>query len=63
MNSEQMYGAKECAAPSAPGKIHFGEIVSRLIEAGIERYHADYSRRENTYLHARRRLVRRAYGA
>jgi uncharacterized protein YbcV (DUF1398 family) len=49
MNSEQMNVAKECAALSAAGKIHFGEVVSRLITAGIERYHADYSRRENTY--------------
>jgi len=49
MNSEQINVAKECAALSAAGKIHFGEVVSRLMKAGIERYHADYSRSENTY--------------
>ena len=31
------------------GSIPFGEIVARLMTAGIERYHADYSRMENTY--------------
>jgi uncharacterized protein YbcV (DUF1398 family) len=49
MNSEQMNAVQECAVLSAAGKIHFGEVVGRLIKAGIERYHADYSRGENTY--------------
>ena len=49
MNEEQMKVAKECAELSATGKIHFGEVVGRLMKAGIERYHADYSRMENTY--------------
>jgi uncharacterized protein YbcV (DUF1398 family) len=49
MNSEQMNTAKECASLSASGQIHFGELVTRLMKAGIERYHADYSRMENTY--------------
>jgi uncharacterized protein YbcV (DUF1398 family) len=49
MNSEQANEAKECAALSASGKIHFGEVVGRLMNAGIERYHADYSRSENTF--------------
>lgn len=49
MNSEQMSVAKECAELSALGKIHFGEVISRLMKAGIERYHADYSRSEITY--------------
>jgi uncharacterized protein YbcV (DUF1398 family) len=49
MTSEQMDAAKECAVLSAAGKIHFGEVVGRLIKAGMERYHADYSRSENTY--------------
>lgn len=49
MNNEQMIAAKECATLSATGKIHFGDVVGRLIKAGIERYHADYSRMENTY--------------
>jgi uncharacterized protein YbcV (DUF1398 family) len=49
MNTEQMNVAKECATLSAGGQIHFGEVVGRLMKAGIERYHADYSRCENTY--------------
>ncbi len=49
MNTEQMNVAKECAILSAKSQIHFGEVVSRLMKAGIERYHADYSRREITY--------------
>jgi uncharacterized protein YbcV (DUF1398 family) len=49
MNREQMNVAKEVAELSASGKIHFGEVVGRLMKAGIERYHADYSRLEITY--------------
>src|SRR5271154_4766213 len=49
MTKEQANVAKECAELSASGKIHFGEVVGRLTKAGIERYHADYSRMENTY--------------
>ena len=41
--------ARECAAESVAGKIHFGEVIARLMAAGVERYHADYSRNENTY--------------
>lgn len=49
MNADQVSVARECAAMSAAGKIHFGEVVERLTNAGIERYHADYSRHEITY--------------
>jgi uncharacterized protein YbcV (DUF1398 family) len=49
MNNEQVNAVKECAALSATGQIHFGEVISRLMNAGIERYHADYSRGEITY--------------
>jgi uncharacterized protein YbcV (DUF1398 family) len=49
MNNGQMSVARECAALSAAGKIHFGEVVARLMRAGIERYHADYSRSEITF--------------
>lgn len=34
---------------SAAGEINFGEVVGRLMNAGIERYHADYCRMETTY--------------
>jgi uncharacterized protein YbcV (DUF1398 family) len=49
MTPQQQSVVRECAEQSAAGKIHFGQVVSRLIEAGIERYHADYSRMETTY--------------
>ncbi|HEY3964226.1 MAG TPA: DUF1398 family protein [Planctomycetaceae bacterium] len=49
MNSEQMNVATECAELSASGKLHFGEVIARLMKAGIERYHADYTRSETTY--------------
>ncbi len=49
MNSDQISTVKEVAELSASGTIHFGEVISRLMKAGIERYHADYSRMENTY--------------
>jgi uncharacterized protein YbcV (DUF1398 family) len=49
MNSETTRIVTECAALSAAGKIHFGEVVGRLQQAGVERYHADYSRSENTF--------------
>jgi uncharacterized protein YbcV (DUF1398 family) len=49
MNSEQLRIVKETAELSASGNIHFGEVVRRLMTAGIERYHADYSRMESTY--------------
>jgi len=49
MNSEQQAVIQECAALSKTGQIGFGEVVGRLIKAGVERYHADYSRMEATY--------------
>jgi uncharacterized protein YbcV (DUF1398 family) len=49
MNGDQMSVATEVAELSGSGKIHFGEVVGRLMKAGIERYHADYSRMENTF--------------
>jgi uncharacterized protein YbcV (DUF1398 family) len=49
MKTAPMDVARECATESAAGKIHFGEVVARLMGAGVERYHADYSRGENTY--------------
>jgi uncharacterized protein YbcV (DUF1398 family) len=49
MNAEQTNVARQCAELSAAGQIDFGEVVRRLMAAGIERYHADYSRGETTY--------------
>lgn len=49
MNEKQQSEVEACAKLSASGKISFGEVVSRLTGVGIERYHADYTRHENTY--------------
>jgi uncharacterized protein YbcV (DUF1398 family) len=40
---------EECAAKSLAGTMMFPEVVRRLGEAGVERYHADYTRGETTY--------------
>jgi uncharacterized protein YbcV (DUF1398 family) len=40
---------QECARASMSGELTFPEIVGKLIEIGVERYHADYSRQEITY--------------
>jgi uncharacterized protein YbcV (DUF1398 family) len=39
----------ECSKISDEGSVSFGEVVRRLIEAGVERYHADLVRAEKTY--------------
>lgn len=49
MNSEQEAVIQECSRLSKSGQVGFGEVVGRLIQAGVERYHADYSRMETTY--------------
>jgi uncharacterized protein YbcV (DUF1398 family) len=40
---------RECSRLSESGKVHFGQIVARLVAAGVESYHADYRRGEKTY--------------
>lgn len=52
MNSEQAKIIQECVAASMSGSMTFPQIVGRLAESGIERYHADYSRKEITCYHA-----------
>jgi uncharacterized protein YbcV (DUF1398 family) len=49
MNSEQVQVIQECARGALSGELAFPEIVGRLAEIGVERYHADYSRQEITY--------------
>jgi uncharacterized protein YbcV (DUF1398 family) len=49
MNEQQVAIITECANLSAAGKIHFGEVIARLMNAGVERYHADYTRHESTF--------------
>jgi uncharacterized protein YbcV (DUF1398 family) len=40
---------QECATLSLAGKITFPDVVRKLAEIGVERYHADYTRHEITY--------------
>jgi uncharacterized protein YbcV (DUF1398 family) len=40
---------EDCAAASYAGTISFGEVVGRLMQAGVESYHADYRRPDTTY--------------
>lgn len=49
MNAAQAKVMQECAAGALAGELTFPEIVGRLAEIGVERYHADYSRAEITY--------------
>lgn len=49
MNVEQTRVIQTCAQGALTGELSFPEIVGRLAELGIERYHADYSRQEITY--------------
>src|SRR5262249_17864176 len=49
MNREKARIIQECAQGALSGKLTFPEIVGKLAEIGIERYHADYSRQEITY--------------
>jgi uncharacterized protein YbcV (DUF1398 family) len=39
----------ECTKASGEERISFGEVVMKLVEAGVERYHADLVRSQTTY--------------
>jgi uncharacterized protein YbcV (DUF1398 family) len=39
----------ECTRASDEERVSFGQVVMKLTEAGIERYHADLVRSEKTY--------------
>lgn len=41
--------ARECKELSLNGKITFPEVVRRLQDAGVERYHTDLARDETTF--------------
>jgi uncharacterized protein YbcV (DUF1398 family) len=40
---------KECTKGSDEGRLTFPEVVSTLMNVGVERYHADLQRGEKTY--------------
>jgi catechol 2,3-dioxygenase-like lactoylglutathione lyase family enzyme len=46
VNTEKIRVMQECARGSLAGELTFPEVVSRLVEVGVERYHADYCRQE-----------------
>jgi uncharacterized protein YbcV (DUF1398 family) len=49
MNAEHIQVIGGCAQGALTGELTFPEIVGKLAQIGVERYHADYSRREITY--------------
>ena len=49
IRESQLAVMKKCKDLSLSGKLPFPEVVSRLMEAGVERYHVDFSRDEITY--------------
>ncbi len=49
MNAGQIQVIERCAKGALSGELAFPEIVGRLAQLGVERYHADYSRQEITY--------------
>ena len=52
MNQERVLGVYAAVRASATGEITFPQIVGRLAELGVERYHADYARLEKTFYFA-----------
>ena len=49
MNTDQALAVYETTRASLTGEMTFPQIVERLSAAGVERYHADYTRREKTF--------------
>jgi uncharacterized protein YbcV (DUF1398 family) len=52
MNQERILGVYAAVRASATGEIAFPQIIARLAELGVERYHADYTRLEKTFYFA-----------
>jgi uncharacterized protein YbcV (DUF1398 family) len=49
MKKETIEVMHECAVLSDNGEIRFPDVVRKLTEAGVERYHTDLSRAEHVY--------------
>lgn len=49
MNRDTQAVLETAAAASIRGTMKFPQIVGMLADAGVERYHADYSRHEKTF--------------
>lgn len=52
MDPQRLFTVYECVKASSTGELKFPEILGRLAEIGVERYHADYTRLETTYYFA-----------
>jgi uncharacterized protein YbcV (DUF1398 family) len=49
MNGNVINVVEDCTRASNESRTTFPEVVSRLSESGVERYHADLVRAENTF--------------
>jgi uncharacterized protein YbcV (DUF1398 family) len=49
MNAHVKQVVQECTTGSDQERLGFPEVVAKLMDAGIERYHADLRRAEKTY--------------
>lgn len=49
MNDEVKTIVQECTQGSDVGRLTFPQVVGKLMQAGVERYHADLCRGERTY--------------
>jgi uncharacterized protein YbcV (DUF1398 family) len=49
MKADVMKTMQECTDASDQERISFGEVVMKLMQAGVERYHADLLRAEKIY--------------
>ena len=49
MNDATAAVIRETFAGSHEGRLHFGQVVGQLLEAGVESYQVDYRARRSTY--------------
>ncbi len=49
MNPSTLALIESTFAASSAGSIHFGQVIARLVEAGVEAYHVDYRAQRSTY--------------
>ena len=49
MNAHTQQLIREAADGSAEGRIHFGQVIGLLMQAGVESYVADYRTQRTTY--------------
>jgi len=49
LNEETIAVMRECSVGSVEGTLRFPQVVGKLLDAGVESYHADVYRHEKTY--------------